>query len=156
VKIAALYDHHHHHHQPDAPFLTQIVRYLVENGANVNAGNEHNGYTALHLASGHTSVDVVRLLLASGGDPRIKDDYENTPLMKVRRRRGGRFRGRGLRGMMMMMVTMTILVVIMTTPSVMRYASHVDESCPAVRRRRWRGKRASPRACSTVPTARRS
>jgi hypothetical protein len=24
----------------------------------LNAGNEHNGYTALHLASGHTSIII--------------------------------------------------------------------------------------------------
>jgi hypothetical protein len=36
----------------------------VENGANVSAGNEHNGYTALHLASGRMSIIIIPISIS--------------------------------------------------------------------------------------------
>ncbi|HSJ08736.1 MAG TPA: ankyrin repeat domain-containing protein, partial [Longimicrobiales bacterium] len=51
------------------------VRWLVDNGADVNARAEYFGsnVTPLHMAAGSGSADMVRLLLAAGADPHVHD-----------------------------------------------------------------------------------
>lgn len=51
------------------------VRWLVSNGADVNARAEFFGssVTPLHMAAGSGSVDIVRLLLDAGADPHMLD-----------------------------------------------------------------------------------
>ncbi len=51
------------------------VRWMLEHGADVNGRWAHwdAGLTPLHLAAAYGHADVVRLLLASGADPRIRD-----------------------------------------------------------------------------------
>lgn len=44
---------------------TEIVKFLLENGANVNG---LDGWTPLHGAAGHGRVKVVKILLANGAD----------------------------------------------------------------------------------------
>jgi hypothetical protein len=42
--------------------------HLSENGVNVNAGNKHSGYTALHLASGHRSIIIITTTIITSPD----------------------------------------------------------------------------------------
>jgi hypothetical protein len=54
-----------------------IIRWLVENGWDINA---KNGTTALHEAAGHGALETVKLLIALGGDAATTDDgFNATP-----------------------------------------------------------------------------
>ena len=50
---------------------TEIVRLLIEAGADVNAANPR-GHTVLYCAGGHGHLDSVKLLLDNGADPHAK------------------------------------------------------------------------------------
>jgi ankyrin repeat protein len=50
----------------------QIVKYLVSNGADVNARNE-NGETPLHFAAKQSSKEIVQYLVDHGADPMLID-----------------------------------------------------------------------------------
>jgi ankyrin repeat protein len=53
---------------------TEIVRVLVENGANAFGNNKH-GHTPLYMASRRGHEETVRLLVKmAGGDARAQDD----------------------------------------------------------------------------------
>jgi hypothetical protein len=56
-----------------------MVRFLVEQGVNVNAGAGQHG-TALHAAAFKDSAEVVRYLLEHGADPKFEDEQGRTPL----------------------------------------------------------------------------
>jgi len=56
----------------------KIVRLLLQSGADVTAA-EHNGWTALHWASGRSRKDVVQLLLEYKADIMAVDDGGNLP-----------------------------------------------------------------------------
>ena len=62
---------------------TDVVRYLLNNGANVNKQNRWGG-TALHLASIDNYTDVMRLLLEHGARKDIKDNDGDTPINLAR------------------------------------------------------------------------
>jgi ankyrin repeat protein len=49
---------------------TEIIRLLIDYGANVNARN-WLGETPLYLAARHRRIDLVRLLLSAGADPHV-------------------------------------------------------------------------------------
>lgn len=56
----------------------EIVRFLIQNGANVNAQDRH-GTTPLMLAVLHSLIDIVRLLLEqSGANVRLYNQYHLT------------------------------------------------------------------------------
>ena len=64
---------------------TEIARVLIEHGANVNRGMGNGrlaatGQTALHFAACDKNVQLVRLLLSSGANPKAKDTHGLTPL----------------------------------------------------------------------------
>lgn len=57
----------------------QVVEYLIEKGANINARTE-TGATALFLAARYGHTDVVKLLLKHHADPSIADQRQETAL----------------------------------------------------------------------------
>lgn len=58
----------------------ELLRYLLESGANVNETSGEDGSTALHLAALQGCMQAVRLLLSHNADPKIKDKQGRTPL----------------------------------------------------------------------------
>jgi ankyrin repeat protein len=68
---------------------TEIVKLLLDRGADVNAVDSNSGAsgeTALHIASqgeAKSAPDIVGLLLGSGADVNVKDDEGTTPLMNA-------------------------------------------------------------------------
>lgn len=57
---------------------TQLLRDLLEKGADPSARRSEDGSTPLHLASSREEPEVVRLLLEHGADVEAKDDYGRT------------------------------------------------------------------------------
>ena len=62
---------------------TDVVRYLLNNGANVNKQNRWGG-TALHWASTMNCTHVMRILLKHGARKDIKDGSGQTPIDSAR------------------------------------------------------------------------
>ena len=61
---------------------TEMVRLLLENGADVNAKSELSGRTPLMSAAGiDGKTEIVRLLLENGADVNAADHYGHTALM---------------------------------------------------------------------------
>lgn len=58
---------------------TELVKYLLEKGANPNAKGAF-GETPLHIAVDRGYLDIVKLLLENGADPNIQSNEGNTPL----------------------------------------------------------------------------
>ena len=60
----------------------EMVKFLLENGADLHAKNNNNGWTPLHYATVCSSTDTstVELLLRNGADPNVKDNAGRTPL----------------------------------------------------------------------------
>ena len=58
---------------------TDVVRYLLANGANVNKQNVV-GATALYYASLLNKTDVISVLLQHGASKDIKDEFGDTPI----------------------------------------------------------------------------
>lgn len=52
---------------------TEIVKYLIEKGADVNFRGKEWGHTPLSEAAGRGFDDVIEVLLKAGADPKIKD-----------------------------------------------------------------------------------
>ena len=58
---------------------TDVVRYLLNNGANVNKQNSR-GNTALHVAFCSNSTDAMSILLQHGARKDIKNDLGYKPM----------------------------------------------------------------------------
>lgn len=56
----------------------EIVKLLVEKGANINIQDEH-GRTALHIASVNGRLEMVKLLVEKGADIKVKNNKGETP-----------------------------------------------------------------------------
>ena len=61
----------------------EVVKALIEHGANVNAAEESEFYTALMAASVNGHVEIVRLLLNHGAEVDAEDDYNATALTRA-------------------------------------------------------------------------
>jgi hypothetical protein len=57
-----------------------VVEFLVDSGANLNARNDLN-YTALHWAAFHGHQAIVKFLITNKADANIKDSTGSTPLL---------------------------------------------------------------------------
>jgi ankyrin repeat protein len=60
----------------------EVVRALLEHGAQVNAGN-NKGWTALRFAVSMDETEILRVLLDAGADANIKDHEGKTALMQA-------------------------------------------------------------------------
>ena len=62
---------------------TDVVRCLIEKGANVNEQNRYGWtalHTALHWASSNNYTDVIEILVQHGARTDIMDEYGETPI----------------------------------------------------------------------------
>jgi ankyrin repeat protein len=64
----------------------ELVRLLIEAGADVNLADTRGRYTALHFAVIDFRLGVIRLLLKAGADPNVPDASGWTPLHHLVRR----------------------------------------------------------------------
>jgi ankyrin repeat protein len=62
-------------HIATAGGYSNIVKYLIANGANVNAKDTFE-MTALHLASRNEQLEIVQCLIEKGADVNSKDNSE--------------------------------------------------------------------------------
>ncbi len=60
---------------------TELVRLLIEHGADVNAAND-SSHTVLYCAGGHGHVETLRLLLETGADPDASFTDKGTTLLE--------------------------------------------------------------------------
>ncbi|MCZ7647246.1 MAG: ankyrin repeat domain-containing protein [Planctomycetota bacterium] len=69
-------------HAAAAANRVEVVEWLLDRGANPNAGAERERETPLHACAWHGSVAGARALLARGADPELqpKHAYDNTPM----------------------------------------------------------------------------
>jgi len=70
-------DHPIHHAARNGD--TDVVRLLIEHGADVNARNTR-GHTVLYCAGGHGHVETLRLLLERGSDPDVRFTHDGKTL----------------------------------------------------------------------------
>ncbi len=62
----------------------EMVKLLLEHGADPNGRIPFTGETPLHLAADNCQGAVVALLLAWGANPNARDDYGDTPLVRAK------------------------------------------------------------------------
>ena len=58
---------------------TEVARFLLERGANVNAKSQ-DGATGLHIAAQKDNLELVKLLLANKADINAVDSKHRTPM----------------------------------------------------------------------------
>ena len=60
--------------------LVPIVHYLIENGANIEAKDQYNQWTPVHIACQYGHLPVVQYLIEKGTNIEAKTAYQSTPL----------------------------------------------------------------------------
>jgi ankyrin repeat protein len=68
LMLAAIYGH------------ANVAAFLLDHGANLNAGDSVLGWTPITLAAGNGNVEVVKLLLGRGAGVNSRDKMDATPL----------------------------------------------------------------------------
>jgi ankyrin repeat protein len=63
-----------------ATMKTEIVKLLIDNGADVNAIRDWDGRSALIWAASHGRTDIVKLLIDNGADVNAKNNKGETAL----------------------------------------------------------------------------
>ena len=58
----------------------KMVEYLIKHGANIKLIDQQSGDTAMHTAASYNRVEILKLLLANGGDVHIKNNAGYSPL----------------------------------------------------------------------------
>ena len=51
---------------------------LIQNGADVDAV-QNGGFTALHAAAHNGQIEMIKLLVAAGANPKLKNNKNKTP-----------------------------------------------------------------------------
>ena len=59
---------------------TDVIRELLQRGADVNKRDRNHGQTALHWRAMKNNTDAIRLLLENGASTTIKDAVGRTPI----------------------------------------------------------------------------
>lgn len=65
----------------------EVVKVLLELGADVNARGADVGQTALRIAAGEGSLEMARVLVEAGADPLLPGPLNLTPLDRARERK---------------------------------------------------------------------
>ena len=63
-----------------------VVKYLIDNGADVNQKIGVNQDTLLIRACKYNNVDMIKYLVSHGAEINVKDIYGNTPIDLAKRR----------------------------------------------------------------------
>ena len=58
----------------------EVVKYLLENGADINAKDSNWGYTVLIYAAEYVNLETVQFLIENGADFNIKNNEGKTAL----------------------------------------------------------------------------
>jgi len=61
----------------------EIVRLLIDNGANVNLKDYGQEWTALHFAARDCHIEIVKILIDNGAEIDPRNTFGNTPLMEA-------------------------------------------------------------------------
>lgn len=59
---------------------TDVIRVLLQRGADVNRRSVIDGSTAIHRAALNNSTDVIRILMQHGATAKVQDNHGRTPV----------------------------------------------------------------------------
>ena len=59
---------------------TDVIRALLQRGADVNRQSDVDGSTAIHMAAFNNSIDVIRILMQHEAAAKVENNYGRTPV----------------------------------------------------------------------------